>query len=133
MRLPQQKNRRSPVSSRTNQSFWQILGVLITLALPLTESAHAITPQGDLHRIAQLPNSPGFKVTATGNTRFRYPPHDIDATAQQAHYDSATKQMVLKGNVRLRQRGKTIQGDVVTCRLDTGQCTPVKADPNLSP
>lgn len=121
MRLPQRKNTCSPVNCFMNRSGWQIMGGLFILALPLIEA-----PQ----TIAQPLNSPGLKVTASGNIRFRYPPHDIDATAEQAQYDSSTKQMVLKGHVRLKQRGNTVQGEVVICKLSTGQCTLGETTPN---
>jgi len=63
-------------------------------------------------------------ITASGNVFFLVSGKQIEATANQVKYYRGEQRAVLIGNVVLKQSGKTIKADQITCLLQTEECTP---------
>jgi lipopolysaccharide export system protein LptA len=62
-------------------------------------------------------------VRATGNVVFAYPAAQIQAKADEIFYTTTSGQLMLRGNVRITQRGETLRGKQATCSFKQKQCT----------
>jgi hypothetical protein len=59
---------------------------------------------------------------ATGGVVFDYPAAQITAKADEARSTLTSGQLTLFGNVRITQRGETLQGTQATCSFEQQQC-----------
>lgn len=68
----------------------------------------------------QLDTNTGV-VTARGNVQLNFPARQIQATANQAQYFDQERQIVLKGDVYVLQRGNSLRANTITYLIDEGR------------